>query len=129
MSSNGEPLRILPGEIGSPPAKLEGMTRHSFLLAADPSGGRGVSPLVYSDTVVHAARMFSPKRSRSWQSSLQDEFVGIQLIPDQTTRRVEPARESSPGCIPARAGISQTARYAPQVRPPRLATEPFGSQQ
>ena len=87
------------------------MTRHSFLLAADSSGRRGVSPQVYSDPVVRAARMFS-KLSASWQSSLPDEFVGFQLVRDQATRRVEPARKSSPGCNPARAGILQTARYA-----------------
>jgi integrase len=67
MSRNGEPLRILPGEIRSPPAKPDGMTRHSFLLAADSSGSRGVSPWVYSDPVVHAARLFSPKRSPSYR--------------------------------------------------------------
>jgi site-specific recombinase XerD len=83
MSCNGEPLRILPGEIRSPPAKPADMTRHSFLLAADSSGKRGVSPQVYSDPVVHAARMFSPKLSPSWQSSLPDEFVGFQLVRDQ----------------------------------------------
>jgi hypothetical protein len=127
MSRNGEPLQLLPGEIRSPPTKPADMTRHSFLLAADSSGRRGVSPQVYSDPVVHAARMFS-KLARSWQSSLPDEFVGFQLVRDQATRRVEPARESSPGCNPARAGILQTARYAPQGRPPRLAPELFGSQ-
>jgi hypothetical protein len=127
MYRNGEPLQILPGEIRSPPAKPANMTRHSFLLAADSSGRRGVSPQVYSDPVVRAARMFS-KLSASWQSSLPDEFVGFQLVRDQATRRVEPARESSPGCNPARAGILQTARYAPQGRPPRLAPELFGSQ-
>jgi hypothetical protein len=127
MSRNGEPLQILPGEIRSPPAKPADMTRHSFLLAADSSGRRGVSPQVYSDPVVRAARMFS-KLSPSWQSSLPDEFVGFQLVRDQATRRVEPARESSPQCNPARAGILQTARYAPQGRPPRLAPELFGSQ-
>jgi len=83
MSRNGEPLRILPGEITSPPAKPADMTRHSFLLAADSSGRRGVSPQVYSDPVVHAARMFSPKLSPSWQSSLPDEFVGFELVRDQ----------------------------------------------
>lgn len=113
MSRNGEPLQILPGEIRSPPAKPADMTRHSFLLAADSSGRRGVSPQVYSDPVVHAAMMFS-KLSPSWQSSLSDEFVGFQLVRDQARRRVEPARESSPGCNPARTGILQTARYAPQ---------------
>jgi hypothetical protein len=113
MSRNGEPLRILPGEIRSPPAKPADMTRHSFLLAADSSGRRGISPHIYSDPVVHAARMFSPTLSPSWQSSLPDEFVGFQFVRDQATRRVELARESSSGCIPARAGILQTARYAP----------------
>jgi hypothetical protein len=49
MSRNGELLRNLPGEIRSPPAKPADMTRHSFLLAADSSGRRGVSPQVYSD--------------------------------------------------------------------------------
>ena len=127
MSRNGEPLRILSGEIRSPPAKPADMTRHSFLLAADSSGRRGVSPQVYSDPVVRAARMFS-KLSPSWQSSPPDEFVGFQLVRDQAARRVEPARESSPGCNPARAAILQTARYAPQGRPPRLAPELFGSQ-
>ena len=38
MSRNGEPLRILPGEIRSTPAKPADMTRHSFLLATDSSG-------------------------------------------------------------------------------------------
>ena len=128
MSRNGEPLRTLPGEIRSPPAKPADMTRHSFLLAADSSGRRAVSPRVYSDSVVHPARMFSPKLFPSWQSSLRDEFVGSLLVRDQATRRVEPARESSPGWIPARAGILQTARYAPQGRPLRLAPELFGSQ-
>jgi hypothetical protein len=128
MSRNGEPLRILPGEIRSPAAKPADMTRHSFLLAADSSGRRGVSPQVYSDPVVHAARMFSPKVSPSWQSSLPDEFVGFQLVRDQATKRVKPARESSPGCIPARAGILQTAPICPAGRPPRLAPELFGSQ-
>jgi hypothetical protein len=97
MSRNGVSLQILPGEIRSPPAKPADMTRHSFLLAADSSGRRGVSPQVYSDPVVRAARMFS-KLSPSWQSSPPDEFVGFQLVRDQGTRRVEPARESSPGC-------------------------------
>jgi hypothetical protein len=107
MSRNGEPLRILSGEIRSPPAKPADMTRHSFLLAADSSGSRGVSLQVYSDPVLHAARMFSPKLSPSQQSSLPDEFVGFQLVRDQATRRVEPARESSPSCIPPRAGTLQ----------------------
>jgi integrase len=88
MSRNGEPSQILPGEIRCPPAKPADMTRHSFLLAADSSGRRGVSPQVYSDPAVRAARMFS-KLSASLQSSLPDEFVGFQLVRDQATRRVE----------------------------------------
>src|ERR1700682_1983478 len=125
MSRNGEPLRILPGEIRSPPAKPADMTRHSFLLAADSSGRRGISPHIYSAPVVQAARMFSPTLSPSWQSSLPDEFVGFQFVRDQATRRVELARESSSGCIPARAGTCKRLDMPPQGRPPRLAPELF----
>jgi len=104
-----------------------GITRHSLWQLQAVQQGEESVPRFMATPSSKRRGCFRENSLLHRQSALPDEFVEFQLVRDQATRRVEPAHESSPRCIPVRAGILQTARYAPQGRPPRLAPELFGS--